>query len=242
MLKNYSRRDVLRSLAAAAAGGMVPAHALFSQRSGRGPGHIDVHQHYRMPGMKLAIPDNGWTPARSVEQMDRFGIATGVVSCPTIYDLYDGTPQARVLARTMNEFAAKMVEDHPRRFGFFAALPFADTDGSLREIEYAFDTLRADGVGLFTNTGEKWPGDPVFEPTFAELNRRKAVVFLHPIVGNCCRSLIAGVPEGVLEFDFDTTRAVTSLLVNGRGRDASHPTPPARIRTGATNAYGSYLG
>lgn len=211
-MNTHSRRDLLKRLAAGL-GAMALGRRLFGQQPAHG--RIDVHHHYRLPGMKLLIPDDGWTPARSVEQMNRFGIATAVVSCPVIYSLYDGTPQARGLARSVNEFAAKMVRDYPRRFGFFAALPLPDQEGSLKEIEYACETLKADGIGLFTNTGNKWPGDPAFEPVFAELNRRKAVVFLHPIVGNCCHNLIPGAPDPVLEFDFDTTRAVTSLLVNG---------------------------
>ena len=68
---------------------------------------------------------------------------------------------------------------------------------------------------MFSNTGGKWLGDPVFFPIFQELNRRKAVVFIHPSVPNCCRNLVSGIPDTVLEFDFDTTRAVTSLLYNG---------------------------
>jgi 6-methylsalicylate decarboxylase len=178
-------------------------------------GRIDVHHHFRVKGMKGVMPEDGWTPARSVEQMDKFGIATAIVSTPTLLDLYDGSDRARELARTYNEYAAKMVKDYPGRFGFFACLPLPDREGSLREIEYALDTLKADGVGLFTNTGDKWPGDPAFEAVFQELNRRKAVVFFHPLVGNCCRNLIPGVADTVLEFDFDTTRAVTSLLANG---------------------------
>jgi predicted TIM-barrel fold metal-dependent hydrolase len=130
-------------------------------------------------------------------------------------DLYDGSVEARGRARSYNEFGAQMVRDYPGRFGLFACIPLPDQEGSLKEIEYAYDTLKVDGVGLFSNTGTKWPGDPAFEPVFAELNRRKAVVFLHPQVANCCHTLIPGVGEGVLEYDFDTTRAIVSLLASG---------------------------
>lgn len=176
---------------------------------------IDVHHHFRMAGMKVLAPDRGWSPARSLEQMDKYDIATAVISVPTMIDVYDRSLAARVRVRTYNEFGAKMGRDYPGRFGLFACIPLPDTEGSLKEIEYAFDTLKADGIGLFTNTGTKWPGDPAFEPVFAELNRRKAVVFFHPMVGDCCHTLIPGVGEGVLEYDFDTTRAITSLLASG---------------------------
>jgi hypothetical protein len=97
-----------------------------------------------------------------------------------------------------------MIQDHPGRSGL-VCLPFPAQDGSLKEIEYAFDTLKADGIGLFTNSGDKWPGDPAFQPVFAELNRRKAVVFFHPLVPNCWRNLVPGIGD----------RAITSLLVGG---------------------------
>ena len=97
----------------------------------------------------------------------------------------------------------------------FAALPLPDVDGSLAEIEYAFDALGADGAYLQTSYDDKWPGDPAFAPVFDELNRRKAIVFVHPTEPCCCANLIPGIPSNVIEFVFDTTRAITSFLVNG---------------------------
>jgi predicted TIM-barrel fold metal-dependent hydrolase len=88
-------------------------------------------------------------------------------------------------------------------------------EGSLREIQYAYDVLKVDGIGLFTNTGAKWLGDPTYAPIFNELNRRGAVIFLHPVVADCCGNLAVGVPPDMVEVDFDTTRAVASLLDNG---------------------------
>jgi predicted TIM-barrel fold metal-dependent hydrolase len=214
-----SRRHVLKTLAAVGGGALAGASSLLASSVKSAAlashGRIDVHHHFRVAGMKGVMPEDGWTPSRSIEQMDKYGIASAIVSTPTLMDLYDGTDGARGLARGYNEYAAKMVQDYPGRFGFFACLPFPDQQGSLMEMEYAFETLKADGVGLFTNTGDKWPGDPAFESVFQELNRRKAVVFFHPVVGKCCRNLIPGIADTVLEFDFDTTRAVTSLLANG---------------------------
>lgn len=96
-----------------------------------------------------------------------------------------------------------------------AVLPFRDVEGSIREIDYALGTLKADGFGITSNNGEVWPGDPSLLPIFQELHRRKAVVFIHPFVNKCCRNLVKGVNDAVIEYDFDTTRAITSLLFNG---------------------------
>src|SRR5262245_65888118 len=92
------------------------------------------------------------------------------------------------MARTCNEFGAKMVQDFPGRFGLFATLSMLDIDATLKELEYACDTLKADGVGLQSNYGDKWLGNPVYTPVLEELNRRKAVVYVHPLVGSCCRA------------------------------------------------------
>ena len=73
------------------------------------------------------------------------------------------------------------MREKPGRFGLFATLSMIDVDRMLREIEYALDTLKADGVGL----GDKWLGDSRYKPVFDELNRRGAVVYVHPLVANC---------------------------------------------------------
>jgi predicted TIM-barrel fold metal-dependent hydrolase len=119
------------------------------------------------------------------------------------------------MARLCNEYGAEMVRDYPGRFGLFATLPMIDVDASLKEIEYAFGTLKADGVGLQTNYGDKWPGDPAYRPIFEELNRRKAVVYFHPLVASCCGRLSVGTFPAVIEVPHDTTRAVVSLLLSG---------------------------
>ena len=90
-----------------------------------------------------------------------------------------------------------------------------DIEGSLAEIAYGFDVLKADGIGLMTSYDDKWPGDVAFAPVFAELNRRKAVVYFHPTSTNCCWAHIPDVSLSVIEFPIDTTRAVTSLLFSG---------------------------
>jgi predicted TIM-barrel fold metal-dependent hydrolase len=130
--------------------------------------------------------------------------------------------EARRLAREMNEYAAaRLVSDHRGRFGLFAVLPLPDVDGSLREIEYAFDTLKADGIGVLTSYGNAWLGDPVFAPIMAELNRRRAVVYTHPTDAACCQPGIPRVANQLLEYPTDTARTIVSLIVSETA--ARHP-------------------
>jgi predicted TIM-barrel fold metal-dependent hydrolase len=227
-----SRRQFMKSLGALGATAILPGAAgWMPQTAPRAASvqasRIDVHHHMLSPtylsrsGPARVNPRSdpalaNWTPARALEEMDKAGIATAMLSIPT-----GGIPsnqageQARTLVRDSNEYGAQMVRDYPGRFGLLASLPLLEQDASLREIEYAFDTLKADGIALMTDYGNKWPGDPAFAAVFEELNRRKAVVFIHPTAPGCCTNLIPGVPASWIEYDFDTTRAITSMLVNG---------------------------
>jgi predicted TIM-barrel fold metal-dependent hydrolase len=203
-----SRRDVLKGIAAAAAGAMLPSSSLVAQ-NGRALGPIDVHQHI---GNGLA---GEWSVQKVMDLMDKNGIASVIFSNAGSGDqLYTGTESGRAFARKWNETAAKIVSDHPKLFGFFAAIPFPDTDGSLKEIEYAYDTLKADGIGILSSIGDKYPGHASFKPSWAEMNRRKAVTFTHPFVPKCCLALFPDARDSV-ERDFDTTRAFTNLLYTG---------------------------
>lgn len=193
-------------------------------------GRIDTHHHFYPPEYQAAqdawedqrkIPHHplqaAWTPARMLEVMDEAGIATAVLSLASIPGVwFDGGPAlATRMARLCNEYAAGLRRDHPGRFGHFAALPMLDIDATLAEIAYAFDTLQADGIGLQTNYGDVWPGDPRFRPVFEELDRRKAVVYFHPLVAACCANLSLAIPPAMIEVPHDTTRAVVSLLLGG---------------------------
>jgi predicted TIM-barrel fold metal-dependent hydrolase len=212
-----SRREFLAGLAALGVTGLqVPG--------GEARRIIDVHQHFASPGYVAVLSRNGgnatpwmkdYTPAKPVEDMDKAGIATAIVSpSPSTVWLKDAN-EARSVAREMNEFAAaKMVGAYKGRFGVFAALPLPDVDGSLREMEYAFDTLKADGVTLWTSYDKQLVGNEAFAPVFDELNRRKAVVYIHPIQPACCPSLIKGVIPQILEYPTDSARAIMSLIVS----------------------------
>jgi predicted TIM-barrel fold metal-dependent hydrolase len=210
-----SRRELLQAFAAAGAGALLASDRLSAQAT-KG-GRIDVHHQYSFSKSGVyPTPPAGWTPEKSLEQMDKFNIATAILSTAGYGDeVYDGSEKGTTLARKSNEYAAKLVDEHPKRFGFMAIVPFGNTDAAMKEIEYSFDKLKCDGVGILSNIYDKWPGDPQYLPIFQELNRRKSAIFIHPFVPKCCRGLVKGVQDYAVEFDFDTTRAVVSLLYNG---------------------------
>ncbi len=189
------------------------------------PRRIDLHHHFAPPawithvkGRPLLQPANTrWTPQQSIQDMDAGGVAAAVVSI-TNPGLWFGDPaQSRRLARACNEYGAKLVSDHVARFGFFAALPMPNPDAALAEIAYAYDTLKADGVALFTSYGDTWLGNPAFRPVMEELNRRRAVVTVHPTAADCCRNLAyaPGVGPGSIEYGTDTTRAIMGVAFSG---------------------------
>lgn len=190
---------------------------------------IDTHHHLFPPkwlaehtddivAVAPGIPPTAaleWSPQKSLDAMDRAGIATAILSVATPGVWFGDVAESRELARHCNEYGARLVADHPKRFGMFAAIALPDVDGSLGEIAYSFDVLDLDGIGLMTSYDGKWPGDPAFAPVFDELNRRKAVVYFHPTCPVFARNLIPEVPPSITEFVFDTTRAINSLLYSG---------------------------
>ncbi len=188
------------------------------------PRRIDVHHHVTPPSYIAAAsqitygnaPRMSWSLERSLDDMDKGGVETAIISLPHPVTIWpEPKDKQRALARDWNEFVAKMAQDHPGRFGLFASLPILDIDGSLKEIDHAYSALNADGINLITNIGDKWLGDPYYDPIFAELNRRKAVIYTHPLAPNCLHDCLPGVNDSVIEFGSDTTRAIASLIFGG---------------------------
>jgi predicted TIM-barrel fold metal-dependent hydrolase len=179
-------------------------------------GVIDVHHHFSAPGGIIA-GGQPWSADQALSQMDKFGIAVSILSMTQNGDLlYDGTEKGRTAVRRGNEHGAMLMQQHPTQFGLMAGLPLPDLEGSLKEIEYAYDTLKVDAIGIYTNDNKgRWPGDPYFEPMWQELNRRNAIVYVHPLAPTCCSDLKYGPPASMLEYDFDVTRAVASIVTNG---------------------------
>jgi predicted TIM-barrel fold metal-dependent hydrolase len=222
------RRQVLGALGAMGAAAALPGCATQSNAAAKRV--IDTHHHFYAPAYQKAWLDwedqrkiphfqqqVGWSVAKAVEDMDKAGVRTGILSLASTPGVWfdQHATEVQKMARVCNDFGAQMVRDHPERFGLFATLPMIDVDSSLREIDYALGTLKADGFGLQTNYGDKWPGDPAYRPIFEELNRRKAVVYFHPLVASCCGRLSVGTFPAVIEVPHDTTRAVASLLLSG---------------------------
>ncbi len=182
---------------------------------------IDVHHHIAPPayltqgGAGVGRALKTWSVAKSIEDMDKANIDTSIVSITQLAKHISGDEQRRSLAKACNDYSATLVADHKGRFGMFAALPLPDVDGSLKAIEYALDVLKADGIGMYTCYHDKWMGDPAFDPVFDELNRRKATIYVHPSIPDCCLNLVPGVADAAIEFGTDTTRAIVRMIFGG---------------------------
>src|ERR1041385_5949041 len=160
-----SRRDLLAGFATLGAGALLSPRGLPGQTAPAAPRIIDIHRHFVSPaflkvlnakqgrkvdGFTSFFPLGPWkdySPARDIETMDKQGLATSLVSTTSPGTWFGDKDETRGLAREMNEYGAKMASDYKGRFGLFALLPMPLIDESLREVEYAFDTLKADGVG-----------------------------------------------------------------------------------------------
>jgi predicted TIM-barrel fold metal-dependent hydrolase len=183
--------------------------------------YIDVHHHFNAPGGRSGRPD--WSPLATLAAMDAAGVHAAI-GWPGPVVAADAA-SARTRARFLNEFGAGITQAHPTRFGLFASLPpLSDVEGALQEIAYSFDQLHADGIGLLTQYADQWLGDPAFVPVFEELNRRAAVVFVHPTaLGEHCNCgalgyQTAGVSQAWLEYPFNTARTILNLMVSGTFR------------------------
>jgi len=229
-LSGISRRRLLMGalsgLALAGCKSAVPLDAPLQIDVSPSAGRIDVHHHASPPAWLRTVQNRGivgaalhWSAEKSLADMDRAGIQTAILSItpPGVVFADLDVDANRRLARECNEWQAQLAVDYPGRFGFFAALPMGDTAGSLEEIAYSLDVLKANGIGLLTSYGDKWLGDPSFLPVMEELNRRRAVVYTHPTSASCCTSL-QNVPATMIEYGTDTTRTIASILFSGNAQ------------------------
>jgi predicted TIM-barrel fold metal-dependent hydrolase len=188
------------------------------------PHRIDVHHHilpmeYISSLARISINKSAgvafpqWDIEKSLALMDRKSIMAAIVSisAPGIY--FGNRNFARELARSCNEFSARLIQEYPERFGAFAVLPLPDIEASLLELEYALDTLNLDGVGLLSSIDGQYLGNPETDYLLSELNRRKAVVFVHPNAPPDHMLPKTNIPPAIMEFVFDTTRAVANLII-----------------------------
>ena len=182
---------------------------------------IDVHHHilpdvfYRATN-DVHNPVGGikpppWAKESMLSFMDDAGIDVAITSISTPGVHMGDDAAARELARRVNELSADLIRERPDRLGGFAALPLPDVDGALRELEYAMDVLRMDGVVLFSNARGIYLGDARFKPLFDELERRKAVVFVHPTASFDASSRGLDLPDTLIDFTADTTRAIAQM-------------------------------
>lgn len=230
-VRGRSRREFLATLGAFGLTAITPLPELIAQTpaSKLNRGMLDVHHHFvprfyfsdyqdriaAAAGGRMHPAYANWTCEQSIAAMDQQGVTTAVLSLTTPGVWFGDAKAAAQAARRVNEYAADVARSNPGRFGLFAVIPLPDPESSLREIEYAFTVLKADGIGLMTSYDDRWLGNSVYEAVFEELHRRNAVVFVHPTTGLCCRTLLPDINPIMLEIPQDTTRAITNMLFSG---------------------------
>ncbi len=188
---------------------------------------IDVHTHY-LGGAVASLFESGftltggyrmsvrWTPSAALEFMDRHSIATQILSVPWAFTGRSGDPDfAATFCRQVNEEYATLIDEHPGRFGAFAAIPAGNPDSTLAEIEYALDVLDLDGVLLSSNAAGHYLGSEFYRPILAELARRQVPAFVHPAECPHIDVLGFGRPSSIIEFPCDTARTVTDAIYSG---------------------------
>jgi predicted TIM-barrel fold metal-dependent hydrolase len=243
----FERRDVLQAIAGlgplaamAAPGSLTQNNSAETGASGPPdaglPTHMprtDVHAHYLPPPYAAALAQAGmlkadggmpiptWSRDAHLATMAALGITTSILSVSSPGLQFLDPPAAARLARQINESGAQLTQEYPSQFGFFAILPVPDVTASLAELSHAFDHLKADGVVLETNSKGAYWGDEKFSPLFDELNRRQAVLFLHPTSPACFEQIGMGFPAPLIEFPFDSARTAVDLIFAGALR--RHP-------------------
>lgn len=188
---------------------------------------VDLHAHFipdfyraALDAAGLSEPDGlrglpAWTEQTHLDAMDTLHISKSYLSISSPGVNFGDAAKAAELSRRVNEEAVRLREAHPGRFGFFASVPFPDTDAAEAELRYAIDTLDADGLALETHTGDAYLGDERLHGLYSELNRHHSTLFIHPTTPYEAGHLAFGYPQPMLEFIFDTTRSVTNLILSG---------------------------
>ena len=229
------RRTVLAGLGAAACCGRTAHAAGPSAKAVHGS--VDVHHHFypqflmnawaaaptdgdwtAYKALFMGPPYTGWTPERALALLDANGIGTAVLSLPAGTVAFARGAALVPMVRQVNDYATRLAADHPGRFGLFALLPMPDLPASIAEAGRALDELGATGIALMTSYGNRWLGHPDFTPLLAELDRRGAVVHVHPKAPTCCTNLVQSNAWGessLLEFPYDTGRTIFDLLQSG---------------------------
>lgn len=220
-----TRRNFLSSLAGLGAASVLPgtSQAQTSAEIIGAKDRIDTHHHFFSPTIVKEMaaknlapkPVVEWSVNKTLEDMDAAGTKTSILSATTPQVKFLDREMAKKIARANNEYATKLSADYKGRFGSFALLPMQNIDDALKELEYALDVLKADGIGLLTSYDDKWLGHPYFTPIMDEINRRKAILYTHPSLANCCNNLLPDTPPTVVEYGTDTTRTIVNIVFSG---------------------------
>jgi predicted TIM-barrel fold metal-dependent hydrolase len=222
-----TRRATLTGSAALAVLSTSALAAAQPVRSPAMPGTIDVHAHFLPPvyrdallkaGLKTldgGIPVPDWTPEAALALMDEIGIAGAILSVSSPHVGFLPAKEAGDLCRAVNDYAANLCRQHPDRFGAYAVLPLPDIKASLHELDRALDDLKLDGAALPTHADGIYLGDARFAPLLEALDARAATVFIHPTAPACFEAFGLELPAPMIEFPFDTTRTVASLIFSG---------------------------
>ena len=207
----------------------ISPETLQPDRASRPITRIDVHAHFLPAFYREALIEAGlgqpdgihalpaWDEESALQTMDELGVRTALLSISSPGVHFGDDARAADLARRCNDEGARLRRAYPKRFGQFASLPLPDVEASVAEATRALDHLGADGVVLETNHNGLYLGDPRLEPLYAQLDRRAAVIFIHPTspACNCFARMAASYPQPMLEFMFETTRSVTDMILAG---------------------------
>lgn len=235
-----NRRDFLTGVTALTAGLLVSTADAQAQAPAGRPRFIDFHHHFQSPewtkyananGVRVPqferepVSNSPWTPQRGIEAMDKAGVDIAYQSHATYYtkqglmEVAHKNPRKSETvikyARESNEYGARITADSKGRFRFLPVLPLPDIDGCLKEIDYAYSSLKPVGVCLPGSVGGRdYIGNVKWAPIHEELNRRKAIVHVHPAEPDWSLDLEPGIDAPNVWYGVDTAVAIATLLNN----------------------------